>query len=301
MSTILKVTLSLFILAGWCIAAPDGGPLESHTVVVNNLNVHYVESGTGQPVVLIHGNAGGVEDFEFGAIDLLAREYHVIAIDRPGHGGSDRPEHMDASVDYQADLLHATLAALSIRRPALVGHSWGGSLALAYALKYPTEVSAMVLLAPAAYPDSGNIFVRLAAKVPIFGDLGFWLGKSIFSRGLLKRDLARAFYPQPVPERYFKVVYASWLGRKQLKAFFEDESDLNDSLKEMKDHYSSIKIRTVIVTGDQDKIVSAKDNAYRLQKAIRGSQITKLKNTGHEIPQTHPESILAALRLLSKA
>ena len=157
----------------------------------------------------------------------------------------------------------------------------------------------MVLLAPAAYPDSGNIFVRLAAKVPIFGDLGFWLGKSIFSRGFLKRDLARAFYPQPVPERYFKVVYASWFGRKQLKAFFEDESDLNDSLKEMKDEYSRIKLRTIIVTGDQDKIVSAKDNAYKLQKAIRGSQLIELKDAGHEIPQTHPESIVAALKLVS--
>ena len=62
MSTILKFTLSLSILAGWFIAAPDGGALESHTVVVNNLNVHYVESGTGRAVVLIHGNAGGVED-----------------------------------------------------------------------------------------------------------------------------------------------------------------------------------------------------------------------------------------------
>ena len=159
----------------------------------------------------------------------------------------------------------------------------------------------MVLLAPAAYPDKGNIFIRAAAKIPFAGDLVSLLGKSVLSRGLLKRDLANAFYPQPVPDKYFKVVAASWFGRKQLKAFFEDEADLNDCLKDMKSRYSSIKIPVVIVTGDQDRIVSAKENAYRLQKAIRGSQITKLKNTGHEIPQTHPESILAALRLLSKA
>src|SRR5438876_5539077 len=62
-----------------------------HVVTVENLRVHYVESGTGRTVVLIHGNAGDVEDFEFGTIDRLSRDYRVLAIDRPGHGGSDRP------------------------------------------------------------------------------------------------------------------------------------------------------------------------------------------------------------------
>ena len=298
MNTILKIAVCVFIFTGWSVAATDGGDLESRIVVIDNLNVHYVESGTGQAVVLIHGDPGGVEDFELGAIDQISKNYRVIAIDRPGHGGSDRPEHMDASVVYQATLLHATLASLGITRPVIVGHSWGGSLALAYAIKYPGELAGMVLLAPSAYPDSGNFLVRMAVRVPFFGDLAFWASKSVFSRGLLKRDLARAFYPQPVPEKYFKAVFTSWLRRKQLKAFFADEDSLNDSLKEMKTQYAQIKTRTVIVIGDQDMIVSKKDNAYKLQKTIRGSRLIELKNAGHEIPQTHPESIVAALKLI---
>ena len=307
MNTFLKMTagaiflaICLFgnVFANVSATSENSMPSEDHVVTVGKLQVHYVESGSGRPVILIHGNPGGVEDFELGAMDSIAREYHVIAIDRPGHGGSDSTA---ASVEYQAELLHQTLSTLGIQMPILVGHSWGGSLALCYVLKYPTEVAAMVLLAPAAYADKGNIFIRAAAKIPFAGDLVGLLGKSVLSRGLLKRELANAFYPQTVPDKYFKVVSASWFGRKQLKAFFEDEADLNDCLKDMKGKYSSIKIPVVIVTGDQDRIVAAKENAYRLQKAIRGSRLVKLKNTGHEIPQTNPESILAALRLLSNA
>ncbi len=183
-----------------------------------------------------------------------------------------------------------------------MGHSWGAALALAYALKYPDEVSAMVLLAPAAYADNGeNGLLRTTIKTPIVGDLSLWLGKSIMGRRMLKGILARAFYPQPVPDNYFKVVSASWLGRRQLKAYLEDEWALNDSLKKMSKRYSEINIPAVIVTGDEDKIVSPQENAYRLQAAIPQSRLIELKNTGHEIPQTHPESINTALAFISES
>ena len=71
-------------------------------------------------------------------------------------------------------------------------------MALSYALKYPDAVSGLVLLAPAAYPDRGNLMVRAAAHIPFVDDLAAFLGKSVLSHGFLKRELARAFYPQPV-------------------------------------------------------------------------------------------------------
>ena len=275
---------------------------EQYFVMVESLRVHYVESGAGRTVVMIHGNAGGVEDFQFGVVDLLSREYRVVAIDRPGHGQSDRPAGKTATVEYQAQLLHRTFSSLGITEPILVGHSWGAALALAYALKYPNEVSAMVLLAPAAYADGGgNGLLRTAATAPIVGDVSLLLGKLIMGRRILKRVLTRAFYPQRVPDNYLKIASSSWLGRKQLKAYLEDEWTLNDSLTKMSKRYSDINVPVVIVTGDQDKIVSPKENAYRLQAAISQSQLIELKYTGHEIPQTHPESIYAALRLISRS
>ena len=184
-------------------SAADGNepftPAERQVVIVENHRVTYIESGTGRAVVLLHGNAGGIEDFEYGAVEDLAREYRVIAIDRPGHGDSDRPDDA-GSVEYQAEFLHQTLSALGIERPILVGHSWGGSLALAYALKYSGEVSGMVLLAPAAYPDKGaNFLLRMAAKVPVVGEIGVLLGQSVMGRQMLQLSCKARFTRSPCP------------------------------------------------------------------------------------------------------
>lgn len=110
-------------------------------VTVNDLRVHYLEAGEGPTVVMLHGNARSVEDFDFGALALLSSSYRIIAIDRAGHGRSQRPSGI-VTVEVQAELLHETLLSLRVNKPLLVGHSWGAALALAYALKYPGEVSA---------------------------------------------------------------------------------------------------------------------------------------------------------------
>ncbi len=253
-------------------------PVTEHFVTVDGLRVHYIESGTGPTVVMIHGNAGSVEDFEFGAMDLLASDYRVVAIDRPGHGGSDRPAGK-VTVEAQAKLLRRTLSRLGIHEPMLVGHSWGASLALAYALHYPGDVSAIVLLAPAAYPDAGgNRLLGATSKIPLIGDLSSVLGGVVI-----------------------KLADSLWLRRKQLKAYVEDETSLNDSLRKMGKRYQEIKIPVVIVTGDRDQIVSPDQNARLLHAAIPNSQLIELKDTGHEIPQTNPESIDTALSMISQS
>lgn len=275
-------------------------PANDHFVKVDGLRIHYVESGSGRPVVLIHGNAGSVEDFEGRTLSLLSDHYRVLAIDRPGHGRSDRPAR-NASVEFQADLLHHTLSILGISDPILVGHSWGAALALAYALRYPSEVSAMVLLAPAAYPDdSGDGLLRTATRVPLIGDLTLLLGKVLVGRHMLKAALGRAFSPQPVSDRYFRIANSRWLDRKHLKAYVEDEASLNDSLKRMSKRYSEISVPVIIVTGDKDKIVSPEQNAIALHKVLPVSELIQMKDKGHEIPQTDPETIDVAVNMLSR-
>jgi len=96
------------------------------------------------------------------------------------------------------------------------------------------------------------------------------------------------------------MVSSLWLGRKQVKAYLEDEACLNDGLRNISKRYSEIEIPVVIVTGDKDKIVSPDENAARaLHAAIPQSRLLEIKDAGHEIPQTHPESIETALRLIS--
>jgi len=269
---------------------------------IEKIRVRYVEAGAGPAVVMIHGNAGSVDDFDFKSLGLLCRDHRVVAVDRPGHGKSDRPNGTAATLKYQTQLLHEALTQLGVTRPVLVGHSWGGALALSYAVEYPQELSAIVLLAPAAYADEGeDQFLRAVLETPVIGDVSLTVGRLVFGKSILKKELKRAFYPDTVPNEYLRHASSLWLHHKQLRAYFEDEFSLNKDLARISKHYPDIRMPVVIVTGDHDKVVSAKDNAYRLRDSIAQSQLIELKNTGHQVPQTHPESIYSALSLTSNS
>jgi len=102
---------------------------------VDGVRLHYVERGSGEPLVLLHGNGSMIEDFESsGLIDLAARNYRVIVFDRPGFGHSSRPRNVVWTPDAQAELIKHALERLDVSNAIVLGHSWGASVAVAMAL-----------------------------------------------------------------------------------------------------------------------------------------------------------------------
>ncbi len=283
--------------------APDPAGLEDSFVEVERTRLHVVRGGAGrQTVVLLHGNAGSTYDFERGLAELLSKSYRIVAFDRPGHGKSDRPGRKAATVEYQARMLHDALRSIGVSDPILVGHSWGASLALRYALDYPEETAGLVLLAPAAFPDADpNPLLRALVRTPLVGGVTLFVGKRMLGLDTLRRELTRAFYPQPVPESYMKMAASTWLGRRQLRSFIEDEWSLNASLRGMSARYGELRLPVVIVTGDEDQIVSPRENALRLKEMIPRARLVELKGAGHQIPLTRPGEVYGALKLLSQS
>src|SRR5215831_14677060 len=283
--------------------SPDSAGLVDRYLEIEKTKLHLVLGGTGrQTVVMLHGNAGDIQDFQYGVAEMLSKSYRVIGFDRPGHGKSERPGSKAASVEYQALLLHKTLQSLGVNNAILLGHSWGASLALCYALKYPAETAGLVLLAPAAFPGADpNPLLQAVVKAPLIGGLTLMFGKALMGDEWLRHKLERAFYPQPVPKNYLRMATSTWLGRKQMRAYLEDEWSLNASLRRMSKHYGELRMPVVIVTGDQDRIVSPKENAYRLKERIPQARLVELKGAGHEIPLTRPDSVYSALKLISTA
>ena len=273
--------------------APD---VAERFVIAGHNKLHYVESGSGRPVVMIHGNAGDLRDFEFGTFALLARNYHAIAFDLPGHGLSKMPGKAKGTIHEQAVILHQAITTLGIKEPILVGHSWGGAIALAYALLYPRETSALVLLAPAAYSDHHrDAPAAFLLQIPLLSDLCITMLKPILGRRLLRKSLKEAFSPDPVPDDYFKAAAAVWLDRKRLKAFIKEDLMIGSSLQKLSGQYQKIHAPVIIVTGDSDLAVSPQQNAFNLHKAIANSELLVIPHAGHQIPETHPEAVLRAV------
>ncbi|MAN60417.1 MAG: alpha/beta hydrolase, partial [Parvibaculum sp.] len=128
-----------------------------HLVSVDGVDLHYVDVGpddlageTKAPIVLIHGASGNLRDFEASILPELAKTHRVLAFDRPGHGWSARPDIADAhDPARQAALIHAALKKLGVKRPVMLGHSWGGAVATAYATRFGPDMSGLLVLAGA--------------------------------------------------------------------------------------------------------------------------------------------------------
>ena len=267
----------------------------SKFVTVDGARLHFVIRGAGRPVVLIHGNPGSCQDWARLYGPLSAR-YCGFAFDRPGHGHSDRPNHRDITVDVQAQMLHAALKELNVEQPILLGHSWGAALVLAYALDFPDDLAGAVLLAPAVYEgDDGVSFLSKLPGFPVIGDLVNFLFTPLLGAWLVRTDLQKAFAPDPVPKHYLRHTLSEWTRPKKVKWYSVDDALLNECLPKFTPRYSDIRVPVVILTGDSDLIVPAKENAHRLYEALPHAELLVLEKTGHQIPFTRPAAVVDAI------
>jgi pimeloyl-ACP methyl ester carboxylesterase len=125
---------------------------ETHLLQLNNLGskVNYIQTGKGSPVILAHGLAASLYDWNDMLPELAASGYAGYALDLLGHGESEKPSDPDA---YTVEKVYAHfsdwITSLKLNEPMiLIGHSLGGGLALMYALQYPERVRALVLVNP---------------------------------------------------------------------------------------------------------------------------------------------------------
>jgi pimeloyl-ACP methyl ester carboxylesterase len=121
-----------------------------YTLQLDTPKVNYVQQGKGAPVILAHGLAASLHDWDDLLPELAASGYIGYALDLLGHGESDKPEqHHDYTVDSVFAHFEAWIDSVYQNEPLIIiGHSLGGGLALMYALKYPQRVRALVLVNP---------------------------------------------------------------------------------------------------------------------------------------------------------
>ncbi len=123
---------------------------EFHTIQLNSPKVNYVQQGTGAPVILTHGLAASLHDWDDLLPVLATSGYAGYALDLLGHGESYKPtDRSEYSVETLFDHFSEWINSLQINEPmTLIGHSLGGALSLLYTLRYPERVNALVLVNP---------------------------------------------------------------------------------------------------------------------------------------------------------
>ena len=139
------------------------------TFTVNGVKIRYVIEGQGESVVLIHGLHASAElNWKVpGILGILAKDHRVIAIDLPGHGGSDKPETEEAYGAQMAEDVLALLDHLKIKKAHIVGYSLGGMVALKFIALHADRVQSGVLGGMGWLKDGGalqQVWERMAAR-----------------------------------------------------------------------------------------------------------------------------------------
>ena len=142
----LAPVISVVLLALFAAASSAG---KAGKISANGLAFAYVDEGSGAPVILVHGSVSDYREWS-NQMAPLARHYRVIAYSRRYHWPNLPPANdADASVEHQTDDLAAIIQAMGIAPAHIVGHSYGGAVALNLALRHPELVRTLVLAEPA--------------------------------------------------------------------------------------------------------------------------------------------------------
>jgi uncharacterized protein (TIGR04551 family) len=187
----VKILIVALLVAG-CATFHAGklpAPADATFVEVDGISVRYREAGTGPVVVLIHGY-GASADHWAPVIPAIAVHHRVIAVDLKGFGWTSRPDG-DYSPAAQAQLVWRALDRLGVGDVAIVGHSWGSSVALSMAVANPTRVRRVALYAAYVYDEQVPSFFRWAEK-PGIGEALF----TLFYRQRIEDRAPLAYYDE---------------------------------------------------------------------------------------------------------
>ena len=257
----------------------------------------YVEAGSGPPVLLIHGALANLDDMLAGPFDALAADHRVIAVDRPGNGASTRLRLTDASPWRQAEVIHDVASALGVERPVVVGHSFGGAVALAYAMRFPEETAGVVALAPIVWPEPRLELALFGPRAtPPAGDQLARSAAATTDLALLPLLWRAMFLPQAMPER-FRTDFSFDLASTPLTtaATGEDALAIVTALWRSVAGYRSCRPPVRILGGDADLVVNNSLHGAVLAQVLPHGRFETLSGMGHMLHHFAQDRVVDAV------
>lgn len=304
--------LTIFFLLVGCATStyklPEA-PVKQGYVMMQDGKLFYQIVGKGDPVIVLHGGPGLDQGYLLPHMATLAKKHQVVFYDQRGSGRSTFA-HIDEqhiTTDQFVEDLESLRKALGFAKVTLVGHSWGGFLAMKYAIKYAANLNKLVIMSSLPITSSGfhDLIEAVEERVkPSAAEIEKILDSDEFEEG--DPDIVSRYYSiyfkhymynpndftkinmQLEPQGVASGVVVSEILEEEI---FTKYVDLTSSLKKL-------KIPTLIIQGEQD--VVPMHTAKEISKAIKGSKLVVLKQCGHapfiEKPQEWLEAVEGFLK-----
>jgi pimeloyl-ACP methyl ester carboxylesterase len=259
----------------------------------NSVDLHYKIYGTGNPVLCLHGFGASLYSWR-NFVAPLSKDYQLILIDLKGAGNSPKPPDSHYSTQDHADLIYKFILDHDLKNLTLVGNSFGGALSLLLSImlleKEPGRLRALILIDPGAYKQYIPGYLKLIG-VPLLGAAAVYL---IPARCMAKSILKLAYYdPKKIAEEQIAAYAAPIASPGGKHALLETgKRIIPPNINALTAKYKDISVPTLIIWGEQDKIISP-DAGVLLDQAIPNSTLNWIDQCGHVPQEEKPEATVA--------
>lgn len=247
----------------------------------------------------MHGASGALREFDFGLMPALATRYRVTVFDRPGLGWSSALPHGQDGLADQARVLAAACNALGISGPVVLGQSYGGSVALAWALlpEAPVAPGALVLVGAPCLPWPGDLDLWYRLNRGALGRwLMPWLAAAWVWPGYVRASLTGIFAPDPVPGGYAEGIGTGLtIRRATLAANAAQVNALRREIVAMQGRYPQLELPIETLHGQADTVVPFAIHAPGFAAMVASCTLTALPGAGHMPHHAHLPQVLAAI------
>lgn len=305
-SILLAIVLILFGLtqgAAWWIERHNP-PVGTFTQV-GDARLHHVHvpaaAGDLPPLLFLHGASANLKDQMLPLRPLLEGHAEMLFVDRPGHGWSTRGTGNDTPA-AQAETIARLMDRLGMKDAIIIGHSFGGAVAAAFALAHPEKVRGILFLSPATHPwpeGETSWYYSVAAR-PVLGRLFVNTVTTLAGLSRLAGATACVFSPNAVPDAYGeKASIPLVLRPTAFRANAIDVSGLYDFVRREAPRYPEITAPSIIMTGDRDTVVYEELHSGGLARDIPGAELVWVRNLGHKPDWVAPELVVKAIEKLA--
>lgn len=279
-------------------------------VEVTGGKVHYLRAGSGPELILLHGAGGNLRDFTFDLFDKLKTRYTVTAFDRPGLGYTDHVPGLDTgpfategdSPQAQALMLREAAAKLGITDPIVAGHSYGGAVALAWAVQgldtqSPQNASAVVSFAGVAmpWPDPLGAYYTVNGSA-LGGAIVVPILAALVPDSTVDNAVEATFAPNPVPDGFAEHLGGLLVVRSEtFRANVRQVNTLYPNIVALSKRYPELTLPIEILHGTADTTVPIDIHAREIAKIAPSVRVTELEGVGHQPHHVDNDAAIAAI------
>jgi len=247
-------------------------------ILINNLRINYKIAGEGEPLLILHGWDGSSNSWREVQKILAKEKIKVIVPDLPGFGKSISPPSAWTVSDYSRFVLNF-INKIGEEKVNLLGHSFGGRVAIKFAVSYPEKLKKLILCASAGVKHPLTLSQLIILKVSIVGN--FFFSKRPFKR---LKDIAQNFFYTLL--RHKDYAKAKGVMKETLKKVLEED---------LKPELCQIKANTLLIWGEKDKAVPLED-AHLMKETIPQSVLEIIPGASHTPNLEFPEKLAEIVR-----